>query len=140
MRTLLFWILSCFFTIVVIEPVSAQFWKKKKYHTESSSSKVTQPDATDYRDAFSRKSKKGPNIKTTKKPFFLFRSKKKMHKFSTSRKTRKKAGKNFFKPKHSSLKLKKKSGDTFKRNARKSKRDARKGGGGGGGIFKGRKK
>ena len=63
-----------------------------------------------------------------------------MASFSTSRKTKKAGSKKFFKPKYSGVKIKKKSKDTFSRNANRNKKDAKKGGGGGNGVFKGRKK
>jgi len=119
-------------------PAHSQFWKKKKYHTRATSGKVTRPDKSQYRDAFSRKSKKGANIRTSKKPFF--KSKKKMHRFSTSRKTKRPGSKKFFKPKYSGVKIKKKSKDNFSRNANRVKKNAKKGGGSGNGVFKGRKK
>ena len=122
----------------VCQPAQGQFWKKKKYHTRSTSGKISRPDKAGYQDAFARKSKKRANIKTRKKPFI--KTKKKMRRFSTSRKTKKPGSKKFFKPKYAGVKLKKKSGDSFSRNARKTKRSAQKGGGSGSGIFKGRKK
>ena len=118
---------------------NAQFWKKKKHHTKSTSGKVTKPHGNrQYKDAFKRKSNKSANVRTRKKPFF--KSKKKMHKHSTSRKTKKPGSKKFFKPKYSKAVAKKKSKDKFSRNANKSKRKSKKGGGGSNGIFKGRKK
>jgi hypothetical protein len=129
---------SLFLITLAGESANAQFWKRKKYHTDATSGKITEPDATEYRDAFKRKSSKGPNVKTTRKPFW--KSKKKMHQHATTRKTKKRGNRKFFKPKYSNVKLKKKSGDSFSRNARKTKKDARKGGGGGNGVFKGRKK
>lgn len=133
-------IIFVFILLIVLIPgkSNAQFWKKKKYHTNATSSKVTKPDGNPYRDAFIRKSNKGPNIKTKSRP--IIKSKKKMHKFSTSRKTKKPGRSNFFKPKYSGVKLKKKSGDTFSRNANRTKKRAQKGGGKSGGVFKGRKK
>ena len=63
-----------------------------------------------------------------------------MAQFSTTRKTKKPGAKKFFKPKYSGVKIKKKSKDTFSRNANRRKKDAKKGGGSGNGVFKGRKK
>ena len=132
-------ILIVFFILFqVCQTSQAQFWKKKKYHTRSTSGKISRPDKTSYRDAFARKSKKRANIKTRRKPYF--KSKKKMRRFSTSRKTKKPGSKKFFKPKYSGAKLKKRSGDSFSRNAQRNKRSSKKGGGNSGGIFKGRKK
>lgn len=136
MRQILFLFILLF--ILIPDKSHAQFWKKKKYHTNATSSKVTKPDGNPYRDAFKRKSNKGPNIKTKSRP--IFKSKKKMHEFSTSRKTKKPGRSNFFKPKYSGVKLKKKSGDTFSRNANRTKKRAQKGGGKSSGVFKGRKK
>lgn len=115
-----------------------QFWKKKEYHTKSTSGKVTKPDGNPYRDAFIRKSNKGPNIKTKRKPFW--KSKKKMHQFQTSRKTKKPGSKKFFKAKYSKVRLKKKSDDSFNRNANRVKKKRKKGGGSSNGVFKGRKR
>jgi hypothetical protein len=84
------------------------------------------------------KSNKGPNIKTTRKPFF--KTKKKMQRHATSRKTKKPGSKKFFKPKYSKARVGKKSGDTFSRNARKTKKNAQKGEGNSNGIFRGRKR
>lgn len=134
--TIIFLLFSVLF--LTVNPAHGQFWKKKKYHTKATSGKVTKPDDSEYRDAFSRKSSKGANVKTSRKPFF--KSKKKMRRFSTSRKTKKAGSKKFFKPKYSSVKLKKKSKDTFSRNANRVKKDAKKGGGKGNGVFKGRKR
>ncbi|MEQ8324918.1 MAG: hypothetical protein RIC15_01930 [Vicingaceae bacterium] len=131
-------LLLFFISLTAIQPVHAQFWKKKTHHTRATSGKVTKPDNTPYRDAFSRKSSKGPNIKTTRKPFF--KSKKKMHEFNTTRKTKKPGQKKFFKPKYNSVKLNKKSKDNFSRNANRVKKDSKKGGGKGNGVFRGRKR
>ncbi len=138
MTRLVIFVLLFSISQLAVKSACAQFWKKKEYHTKSTSGKITSPDNTEYRDAFSRKSSKGPNIKTSKKPFF--KSKKKMHQFSTSRKTKKPGQKKFFKPKYSSVKLKKKSKDNFSRNANKVKKDSKRGDGRSNGVFKGRKK
>ena len=130
--------LSLFFLMTLALESNAQFWKKKEYHTNATSGKITEPDGDIYRDAFIRKSHKGPNVKTKRKP--IFRTKKSMHKHATSRKTKKAGSQRFFKPKYSKARMDKKSKDTFSRNARKTKKDAQKGGGGSKGIFKGRKK
>lgn len=127
-----------FILLLAVSPAQSQFWKKKKYHTKVTSGKITKPDKSEYRDPFSRKSKKGANVRTTKKPFF--KSKKKMHQFSTSRKTKKAGSKKFFKPKYTGAKIKKRSKDNFSRNANRNKKNSKKGGGSGNGVFKGRKK
>lgn len=126
------------FSLLASQQSYGQFWKKKEYHTKATSGKITKPDNSEYRDAFKRKSNKGPNIKTKRKP--LFKSKKKMHQFSTSRKTKKAGQKKFFKPKYSKVRLKKKSKDNFSRNANRVKRNASRGEGKGNGVFRGRKR
>lgn len=136
--TLQRWCILLFSMLVLTGPVHAQFWKKKKHHTRASTSKASRPSKSEYRDAFSRKSSKGPNVKTTRKPFW--KSKKRMHKHATSRKTRKKGSKKFFKPKMSSKSMKKRSNDSFSRNARRTKKQSSKGGGQSKGVFRGRKK
>ncbi len=59
-----------------------QFWKKKG--SGSASAKSGSYEAPKHRDAFSGKSKKGPNIKSTKKP--RTKSKSKLYQHSISRK------------------------------------------------------
>ena len=125
-------------SLLVSQPSHAQFWKRKKYHTKATSGKITQPDKTEYRDPFKRKSVKGPNIKTKRRPFF--KSKKKMYEFNTTRKTKKPGQRKFFKPKYSKVRLKKKSKDNFSRNANRVKRNASRGEGKGNGVFRGRKR
>ena len=134
----LIYLFTFFLLSATTENCHAQFWKRKDHYTKPTTGKVTEPDGDVYRDAFVRKSSKGPNIKTTKKP--IFRSKKKMYKHSTSRKTKKPGSKKFFKPKYSKAKVGKKSGDNFSRNARKTKKNAQKGEGNSNGIFRGRKR
>ena len=116
----------------------AKFWKKKKYPTKATTGKITKPDAAEYRDPFIRKSNKGANIKTRRKPFF--KSKKKMHEFATSRKTKKPGSKKFFKAKYGKATAGVKSKDTFSRNAQRTKRKAQKGEGKSNGVFRGRKR
>ena len=125
--------------ISVASPVHAQFWKKKKYHTKASTNKASRPSGNKYRDSFASKPKKGPNVKTTRKP--IIKTKKKMHKHATSRKTKKPGRSKFFtKNRIPKSRLQKRSGDSFRRNARKTKKNSSKGGGSGNGVFKGRKK
>lgn len=59
-----------------------QFWKRK--NSGSASAKAGSYQAPKHRDAFSGKSKKGPNIKSTKKP--RTKSKSKLYQHSISRK------------------------------------------------------
>lgn len=59
-----------------------QFWKKKS--SGSASAKAGTYDAPNHRDAFSGKSKKGPNITSTKKP--RTKSKAKLYQHSVSKK------------------------------------------------------
>ena len=135
------WIISVLIGIFFLASpgeAKAQFWKKKPYHTKATTGKVTKPDGDPYRDAFIRKSNKGPNIKTKKKPFF--KSKKKMHEFATSRKTKKPASKKFFKAKYGKATTKVKAKDSFSRNANRVKRKSQKGEGKSNGVFRGRKK
>lgn len=134
----IFHLFSFLILLQVCEPAKAQFWKKKDHYTEASNGKITEPDGNIYRDAFVRKSSKGPNIKTSRGPFL--KTKKSLFKHSTNRKTKKPGSQKFFKPKYSKARVSKKSGDNFSRNARKTKKDAQKGGGSSKGIFKGRKK
>ena len=134
----LIYVFAFFMLITSATQSHAQFWKKKTHYTKSTSGKITKPDGGEYRDAFKRKSNKGPNIKTHRKP--VFKTKKSMHKFSTSRKTKKAGSKKFFKAKYSQAKYDSKAKDTFSRNARKTKKKAKKGGGKSNGVFKGRKR
>ncbi len=121
------------------DQASAQFWKKKKYHTKASSGKITKPHGNKkFRDPFKRKSKKPANVRTKRKP--VFKSSKRMHRHSTGRKTKKPGSKKFFKPKYSKAIAKKKSRDKFSRNANRTKRKSKKGGGKSNGIFRGRKR
>lgn len=135
------WLLHLFIFILLTASageVRSQFWKKKHHHTKATSGKVTKPNGSKYRDPFAKKSRKGPNVKTKRKPFI--KSRKKMYKHSTSRKTKKPGNKNFFKPKYAKATSRKKSKDSFSRNANRTKRKSQKGGGSSNGVFKGRKK
>lgn len=112
--------------------VSAQFslFSKSKRHRDPASSKAARRVVKDHRDAFSGKSKKGPNVKTVRgRKRSWFSSKKKRYTQDHRRKTKKKGG---FRAKKSNYKaIKKTSGDAFSRNPRKSSRGggSRRGGG-----------
>lgn len=82
-----------------------------------------------FKDAFKRKPKRRRNVNSTRpRPFFarIFGNKKKLHKFRTSRKEKRKR-KSFFKRKRVPKSLKKKSGGIFGGGKRKSKGAGRKG-------------
>lgn len=129
-------ILVCLF-VLTGTGVHAQFWKKKE--KGPASAKAGKYESTEYRDAFSRKNKKGPNVKTTKPP--VIKSRKNMYKHATSKKIDKKRNKReqFYAKKKRYKNVKKKSGDSFSNQPSKS-RGGRKSGSSGKGIFKGRKK
>jgi len=106
-----------------------QFWKKKG--SGSASAKAGNYEAPKHRDAFSGKSKKGPNIKSSKKP--RTKSKSKLYQHSISRKPVKFKNQSVFsskKRRYKSATAKPKSSD---KNSAKTSSGGRKSG-------KGRKK
>lgn len=106
-----------------------QFWKKKG--GGGASAKAGRYEAPSHRDAFSGKSKKGPNIKSSKKP--RTKSKAKLYRHSVSRKPIKMKNNSVFsskKRRYKSATAKPKSSD---KNSAKTSSGGRKSG-------KGRKK
>lgn len=106
-----------------------QFWRKKS--SGSASSKAGNYEVPKHRDAFSRKSKKGPNIKSSKRP--RTKSKSKLYQHSVSKKPIKLKNQSIFsskKRRYKSATAKPKSSD---KNSSKTSSGGRKSG-------KGRKK
>lgn len=92
MRYLIYIILGLFVVCSTANEVSAQFWKKKRGGASATNKSRGKGGTT--RDSFSGKSKKGPNIYSSKPP--RTKSKSKLYSHSVSRKKlRKKRGSSF---------------------------------------------
>lgn len=125
--------------IVLLSLLSVSTYAQKRSKKKPPSAKAKGITGNSFKDAFTRKSKKGPNIKTSRKP--LFKSKRKMYAHSTSKKMKNKKFKqsSFSASKRRYKHIKKSSGDSFASSPKKNKGGA-KSGSRGKGTFKGRKK
>ncbi len=90
-------------------------------HSRTASNKAAQRVVVEHRDAFMRKSKKGPNVKaTSKRRKSPFSSQRKKNSFYYGKKTKSKKGGAFQARKSNYKAIKKSSGDAFTRNPKKS--------------------
>lgn len=90
-------------------------------HNRTASNKAAQRVVVEHRDAFQRKSKKGPNVRaTSKRRKSPFSSKRKKNSFYYGKKTKNKKGSAFQARKSNYKAIKKSSGDAFTRNPKKS--------------------
>ena len=101
----------------------AQFggFSKKPRHNKTASNKAAQRVVVQHRDAFQRKSKKGPNVKaTSRRKKSPFASQKKKNSVYYGKKTKSRKGGAFQARRSNYKSIRKSSGDAFARNPKKS--------------------